>query len=147
MKKIFTILTLALAMGFAFTGCASKKAKDNGPKIYRVDIGSILGGPIALSEEPTEINISSFFEYDTLPAAGETVRVMWSVYSDSEIDSINVNLGEASEDCVLGKEIPAEKVTYIVTNIPVKEDITGPVYATLWTDKPVTCETIYKDEK
>ena len=147
MKKIFTIFAIALAMGFAFTSCASKKAADKGPKVYRVEIGRILGGPVELSEEPTQIKISSLFENEKLPVAGEAIRVVWALSSEEAIDQINVSLGEDSEAVVLGKEIPAGKIVYVAANIPVEEDLTDSVYVNLWTNAPVICETAPYDEK
>lgn len=147
MKKIFTVLVVALAVSLAFTGCASKKAKEKGPKVYRVDIGSVLGGPIELSEEPKEINITSLFPREKLPVAGETVRVMWSLRSDVEVQKINVSLGEDSGEYILGENIPADKECYFAVNIPVKEDMTGSVYASVWTTEPAVLETSYLDAK
>ena len=146
MKKIFTIFALAIAMCFVFTGCASKKA-DKGPKVYRVNIGTVLGGPVELSEEPTELNITSLFPNEKLPVAGETIRVMWSVRSDVDVQKIFVKLGEDSAEYLLGEDIVAENDCYIAVNIPVKEDITGPVYATIWSDAPALCTTSYIDAK
>lgn len=147
MKKIFTIFAMALAIGLAFTSCASKKAVDKGPKVYRVEIGRILGGPIELSEEPTQINISSCFENAKLPEAGETIRVVWTLNPDVDIDQMNVNLNDGSDDVVLGKELKAGKIVYVAANIPVEEDLTDSVYVNLWTNAPVICETAPYDEK
>ncbi len=147
MKKIFTIFAIALAMGFAFTSCASKKAADKGPKVYRVEIGRVLGGPIELSEEPTQINISSCFENAKLPEAGETIRVVWTLNPDVDINQMNVNLNDGSDDVVLGKELKAGKIVYVAANIPVEEDLTDSVYVNLWTNAPVICETAPYDEK
>ena len=147
MKKIFTIFAIALAMSFAFTSCASKKAADKGPKVYRVNIGTVLGGPVEISEEPTEINISSCFANTKLPEAGETIRVVWSFSSDVDIDQINVNLDDGSDAVVLGKEIPAGKIVYVAANIPVKEELTDSVYVNLWSTAPAVCETAPADEK
>lgn len=147
MKKIFTIFAIALAMSFAFTSCASKKAADKGPKVYRVNIGTVLGGPVEISEEPTEINISSCFDNTKIPEAGETIRVVWTLSSDVDIDQINVNLGDGSDGVVLGKEIPAGKIVYVAANIPVKEELTDSVYVNLWSTAPAVCETAPADEK
>ena len=147
MKKIFTVFAMALAMGFAFTSCASKKAADKGPKVYRVNIGTVLGGPVELSEEPTELNITSLFPNEKLPAAGETIRLMWSVRSDSDVQKIFVKVGEDAQEYLLGEDILAENDCYIAVNIPVKEDMTGPVYAAIWTDSPALCTTSYVDAK
>lgn len=147
MKKIFTIFAIALAMSFAFTSCASKKAADKGPKVYRVNIGTVLGGPVEISEEPTEINISSCFDNTKIPEAGETIRVVWALSSDVDIDQINVNLGDGSDGVVLGKEIPAGKIVYVAANIPVKEELTDSVYVNLWSTAPAVCETAPADEK
>ena len=78
MKKIINVLILALAVSLAFTGCASKKAKEKGPKTYRIDIGSVIGSSLDVGEV-TELNVSSLFPADKLPVAGDTVRVMWSM--------------------------------------------------------------------
>ena len=146
MKKIFTVLVMALAMSLAFTGCASKKANAKGPKIYRVDIGSAIGGTIEVGEVAQEINISSLLPADKLPVAGDTVRVMWTLVADSDIDTLYVNLGDDAE-YVLAEDIAADEASYVVANIPVKEDLTGNVYIELWSDSEAVCETTYIDAK
>ena len=145
MKKIFTVLVMALAMSLAFTGCASKKA-NKGPKIYRVDIGSVIGGTIEVGEVAEEINITSLLPADRLPAAGDTVRVMWTLIPDSDIETLYVNLG-GDEEYVLAEKMPAGEANYVVANIPVKEDITEDVYVYLWSDGDAFCETTYIDAK
>ena len=147
MKKIFTVLVMALAMSLAFTGCASKKANAKGPKIYRVDIGSVIGGTIEVGEVAQEINISALFPEDKLPVAGDTIRVMWTLISDSDIDTLYVSLNDEAEEYELGVDIEADKASYVVVNIPVKEDLTDPVYIRLWSDSAAVCETTYIDAK
>ena len=143
MKKIFTVLVVALAMSLAFTGCASKKA-NKGPKIYRVDIGSVIGGTIEVGDVAEEINITSLF--NKLPAAGDTVRVMWTMIPDSDIKTLYVNLGDDA-DYVLAENLAADEANYVVANIPVKEDFTEGVYVYLWSDGDAICETTYIDAK
>ena len=147
MKKIFTVLVVALAMSLAFTGCASKKANAKGPKIHRVDIGSVIGGTIEVGEVAEEINISSCFTGDKLPVAGDTVRLMWTVVADSDIDKLYVSLADDDTEYVLAEDIKADKARYVVVNIPVKEDLTGTVYAYLWSDDEAICETTEIDAK
>ena len=147
MKKIFTVLVVALAMSLAFTGCASKKANAKGPKIYRVDIGSVIGGTIEVGEVAQEINITSLLPADKLPVAGDTVRVMWTLISDSDIDTLYVGLGDDAAEYVLAEDIAADEASYVVANIPVKEDLTGAVYIELWSDSEAVCETTYIDAK
>ena len=146
MKKIFTVLVLAMAMCLAFTGCASKKAKEKGPKTYRIDIASVIGSSIDVGEE-NESNITSLFPADKLPVAGDTVRVMWTLISDSDIDTLYVSLNDEAEEYELGVDIEADKASYVVVNIPVKEDLTGTVYIRLWSDSAAVCETTYIDAK
>ena len=146
MKKIFTVLVLAMAMCLAFTGCASKKAKEKGPKTYRIDIASVIGSSIDVGEE-NELNITSLFPSDKLPVAGDTVRVMWTLISDSDIDTLYVSLNDEAEEYELGVDIEADKASYVVVNIPVKEDLTDPVYIRLWSDSAAVCETTYIDAK
>ncbi|MBO7584033.1 MAG: hypothetical protein IKX70_05870 [Treponema sp.] len=146
MKKIFTVLVLAMAMCLAFTGCASKKAKEKGPKTYRIDIASVIGSSIDVGEE-NELNITSLFPADKLPVAGDTVRVMWTLISDSDIDTLYVSLNDEAEEYELGVDIEADKASYVVVNIPVKEDLTDPVYIRLWSDSAAVCETTYIDAK
>ena len=147
MKKIFTVLVMALAMSLAFTGCASKKANAKGPKIYRIDIGSAISGTIEVGEVAQEINISDFFPADRLPVAGDTVRVMWTLTSDTDIDNLYVSLSGDKAQYVLAEEIEADEASYVVVNIPVKEDLTGTVYVSLWSDNEAICETTYIDAK
>ncbi len=146
MKKIFTVLVLAMAMCLAFTGCASKKAKEKGPKTYRIDIASVIGSSIDVGEE-NELNITSLFPADKLPVAGDTVRVMWTLISDSDIDTLYVSLNDDAEEYELGVDIEADKASFVVVNIPVKEDLTDPVYIRLWSDSAAVCETTYIDAK
>ena len=148
MKKIFTVLVVALAMSLAFTGCASKKANAKGPKIYRVDIGSAIGGTIEIGDVAEEINITSLLPADKLPAAGDTVRIMWTLISDSDIDNLYVSLADDETEYVLAEDIAADSASYVVANIPVKEDLTGDVYIYLWSDSDdAVCETTYVDAK
>ena len=148
MKKIFTVLVVALAMSLAFTGCASKKANAKGPKIHRVDIGSFIGGTIEVGEVTQEINITSFWPEDKLPVAGDTVRVMWTLISDTDIDKLYVSLADDDTEYVLAEDIAVDEASYVVTNIPVKEDLTGDVYIYLWSDGDnAVCETTYIDAK
>ncbi|MBO4640794.1 MAG: hypothetical protein J5710_13670 [Treponema sp.] len=147
MKKIFTVLVVALAMSLAFTGCASKKANAKGPKIYRVDIGSVIGGTIEVGQVAEEINITSLLPADKLPSAGETVRVMWTLKSDSDLDKLYVSLGEDETEYVFAEDISADEAKYVVMSIPVKEDLTGDVYLYLWSDDDAICETTYIDAK
>ena len=146
MKKIFTVLVLAMAMCLAFTGCASKKAKEKGPKTYRIDIASVIGSSIDVGEE-NELNITSLFPADKLPVAGDTVRVMWTLISDSDIDTLYVSLNDDAEEYELGVDIEADKASFVVVNIPVKENLTDPVYIRLWSDSAAVCETTYIDAK
>ena len=147
MKKIFTVLVMALAMSLAFTGCASKKANAKGPKIYRVDIGSVIGGTIEVGEVAQEINISSLFPEDKLPVAGDTIRVMWTLISDADINTLYAGLLDAPAEYVFAEDLDADTACYVVVNIPVKEDLTGPVYISLWSDSEAVCETTYVDAK
>ena len=147
MKKIFTVLVVALAMSLAFTGCASKKANAKGPKIYRVDIGSVIGGTIEVGDVAEEINITSLLPEDKLPAEGDTVRVMWTLISDSNLDNLYVSLGDDETEYTLAEDIAADEAIYVVANIPVKEALTGPVCLYLWSDGDAICETTYIDAK
>ena len=147
MKKIFTVLVVALAMSLAFTGCASKKANAKGPKIHRVDIGSAIGGTIEVGEVAQEINITTLLPADKLPAAGDTVRVMWTLVADSDINTLYVKLVDDAGEYVLAEDIAADEASYVVANIPVKEDLTGNVYIELWSDSEAVCETTYIDAK
>ena len=147
MKKIFTVLVMALAMSLAFTGCASKKANAKGPKIHRVDIGSATSGTIEVGEVAQEINITSLLPVDKLPAAGDKVRVMWTLVADSDIDTLYVKLGDDDTEYKLAEDIAADEACYVVIDIPVKEDLTGNVYLELWSDSEAVCETTYIDAK
>ena len=146
MKKIFTVLVMALAVSLAFTGCASKKAKENGPKIYRIDVGSVVGSSLDVGEE-NELNITSLFLSDKLPVAGETVRVMWTLTTDSDIDNLYVSLADDDTAYVLAKDVAANNAGFFAVNIPVEEDLTAPVYIKIWSDSKAVCETTYIDAK
>ncbi len=145
MKKIFTVLAVALAMGLAFTGCASKKAKENGPKVYRVDIGSATGGTLEIGEVAQEINISSLFPADKVPAVGDKIRVMWTFIADADVGTIYVSLD--GEEYVLAKDISANEARTVAVSIPVKEELPGTVYVSLWSDSDAICETTVIDAK
>lgn len=147
MKKIFTVLVLAMAMCLAFTGCASKKAKENGPKVYRVDIGSAIGGTIEVGEVAQEINISSLFPADKVPATGDKIRVIWTLIPDADVGTIYVSLGDDAEEYVLAKDLAADEARSVAVSIPVKEELPGTVYVTLWSDSEAVCETTYIDAK
>lgn len=146
MKKIFTVLVLALAVSLSFTGCASKKAKEKGPKTYRIDIGSVVGSSLNVGEV-NELNVSSFFQADKLPVAGDTIRVMWSMVADSDIDNLYVSLAGDPVDYTLGSDISADQINFYAVNIPVEEDMTGPVYISVWSDSQAICATSYVDAK
>ncbi len=91
MKKIFNVFILALAMSLAFTGCASKKAKESkGPNVYTVDLASLVS-VISLSEEAQAIDASVFLPEGTTPLAGEGVKVRWSFTSDTNIDKLYIS--------------------------------------------------------
>ena len=126
--------------------CASKKAKEKGPKTYRIDIGSVVASSLDVGEE-NEINISALFPADKLPEAGDTVRVMWTFIADSDIDNLYVTLADDSEEYTLGKDIVADEAGFYAVNIPVEEALTGPVYITVWSDGEAVCETTYIDAK
>lgn len=143
MKKILTVLVMALAMSLAFTGCASKKANAKGPKIHRVDIGSVTSGTIEVGEVAQEINITPILPV----AAGDTVRVMWSLLADSDIDTLYVKLSDNDTEYKLAEDIAADEACYVVIDIPVKEELTGNVYLELWSDSEAVCETTYIDAK
>ena len=147
MKKIFTVLVLAMAMCLAFTGCASKKAKDSkGPKTYRVEIGSVVS-TIEISSEVQMINISSLLPEGAKPVAGDKIRVFWSVIADADMGNIYVSCGDNSDEYVFVENVTEDESYYAVKDIPIDLDVAGPVYVYLWSDKPGVCETFYVDEK
>ena len=114
MKKIFTVLVLALAVSLAFTGCASKKAKDSkGPKTYRVDLGSAMS-TIEIGEEVKAINVTTLLPEGAKPVAGDKVRVVWSFASDEDIGKIYVSCGDVSEDYVLIENVAAGEAVFAV---------------------------------
>ena len=147
MKKIFTVLVLAMAMCLAFTGCASKKAKDSkGPKTYRVEIGSVVS-TIEISSEVQMINISSLLPEGAKPVAGDKIRVFWSVIADADMGNIYVSCGDNSDEYVFVENVTEDESYYAVKDVPIDLDVAGPVYVYLWSDKPGVCETFYVDEK
>ena len=146
MKKIFTVLVMALAMSLAFTGCASKKAS-KGPKTYSIDIGYTIGGAIERGKEVLKINISSLLPQDQIPAEGEKVRVMWTFASDVDLDAVYVSLGDDSKEYILAENIEADDPKYYSVVIPVESVLSDPIYVSIWTDEPVVLETCYPDAK
>ena len=72
---------------------------------------------------------------------------MWSMISDSDIDNLFVSLGDDPVDYTLGKDISAEQASFYAVNIPVEEDLTGPVYISVWSDCQAICATSYVDAK
>ena len=147
MKKIFTVLVLALAVSLAFTGCASKKAKDSkGPKTYRVDLGSAMS-TIEIGEEVKAINVTTLLPEGAKPVAGDKVRVVWSFASDEDIGKIYVSCGDVSEDYVLIENVAAGEAVFAVQNIPLDIDVAGPLYVNIWSDTEAVCELTYVDAK
>ena len=147
MKKIFTVLVLAMAMSLAFTGCASKKAKTaKGPKTYRVDLGSAMS-TIEIGQEQKVINVTSLLPDGASPAAGERVRVMWSAVSDTDIGTIYVSCGDNSEDVVFIENVEAGTPFYASVVIPLDLDVAGPLYVNIWSDTEAVCEVTYIDPK
>ena len=147
MKKMFTVLVLALAMSLVCTGCASKKANAaKGPKTYRVDLGSAMS-TIEIGEEKNVINVTALLPEDAAITAGENVRVMWTFVSDEDIGKIYVSCGDNSDAYVLAEDVEAGKVVYVAKNIPIDLDVAGPVYIYVWSDTDAVCEVSYIDAK
>ena len=146
MKKIFTVLVLALAMSLVCTGCASKKKAADGPKLYRVDLGSAMS-TIELGEEEKVINVTALLPEGAAPVAGESVRVMWTFVSDEDIGTIYVSCGDNSDEYVLIEDVEAGKAVYAAKSIPIDLDVTGPLYVKLWSDTEAICEVSEIDAK
>ena len=147
MKKIFTVLVLALAVSLACTGCASKKAKEaKGPKMYRVDLSSAMS-TIELGTDAKVINVTSFLPEGAKPQAGEKVKVMWSAVSDKDIGAIYVSCGENSDEYTLIENVVANQPFYAAVNIPLELDVAGPLYVNIWSDTDAVCEVAYIDAK
>ena len=147
MKKIFTVLVLALCVSLAFTGCASKKAKaSDGPKTYRVDLGYVMS-TIEIGKEEKVINVSSLLPEGAAPVAGEKVKVMWSFSSDEDIDAIYVSCGDNSDDYVLIEDVEAGKAVYATQTIPLDLDVAGPLCINVWSDTSAVCTLDYFDAK
>ena len=147
MKKIFNFVVLALAMSLAFTGCASKKAKEaKGPKIYRMDLGSAVS-TIAVGPEEQVINVSSLLPEGAKPVAGEKVRVMWSAMSDADVGAIYVSCGDNSEEFTFIENVEANQPFYAAVTIPLDLDVSGPLYVHIWSDTEAVCEVAYIDAK
>ena len=147
MKKIFKFVILALAMSLAFTGCASKKAKDSkGPKTYRVDLGSAVS-TIALSPEEQLINVSALLPEGAAPVVGDKVRVMWSAESDADIGTIYISCADNSDDMIFAENIEAGYPFYAAVNIPIDLDVAGPLYVKIWSDSEALCKVCYSDAK
>ena len=146
MKKIFTVLVLALAVSLAFTGCASKKAKENGPKTYYVNLGSVMS-TIEIGQEEKAINVTSALPDGAKPVAGEKVRVLWSFMSDKDIGTIYVNLGDYSEEYVLAEDVDADQSIFAAQTIPLELDVDGQLYVYISADADAVCEVSYADAK
>ena len=147
MKKIIKVLIMALAVSLAFTGCASKKAKDaKGQKTYRVEIGSVVS-TIEIGKEVQMINVTSLLPEGAKPVAGDKIRVFWSVIADADMGNIYVSCGDNSDEYVLVEDVKEDESYYAVKDVPIDLDVAGPVYVYVWSDKPGICETFYVDEK
>ena len=147
MKKIFTVLVLAMAVSLAFTGCASKKAKaSKGPKTYRVDLGYAMS-TIEIGEEEKVINVTSLLPEGAKPLAGEVVKVMWTAVSNADIGTIYVSCGDNSEEYEFKKNVEQNVPFYASLSIPLDLDVAGPLYIHLWSDAPAVCEIAYIDAK
>ena len=147
MKKIFNVLILALAMSLAFTGCASKKAKDSkGPRIYSVDLGSAVS-IINLGEEGEAINVSGLIPEDSTLVAGDVVKVRWTFVTDADVDTIFISCGDNSDDYVFIKDVKANEPYYQYLAIPLDLDVSGPLFIKIWSDADAICETTYIDAK
>ena len=147
MKTIFNVLILALAMSLAFTGCASKKAKDyNGPKTYSVDLGSAVS-IIKLSEEGETINVSGLLPQEAALVEGNNIKVRWTFVADTDVDTIYVSCGDNSDDYVLINDVKANEAYYRSVVIPLDLDVSGPLFVKIWSDGSAICESTYIDAK
>ncbi len=72
---------------------------------------------------------------------------MWSMVADSDIDNLYVSLAGDPDEYTLGSDISADQINFYAVNIPVEEDMTGPVYISVWSDSQAVCATSYADEK
>ena len=147
MKKIFTVLVLAMAASLAFTGCASKKAKEaKGPKIYRMDLGSAIS-TIAVGPEEQVINVTSLLPEGAKPVAGEKVRIIWSAVPDKDIGAIYISCGDNSEEFTFIENVEENQPFYAAASIPLDLDVAGPLYIHIWSDTEAVCEVAYFDAK
>jgi len=147
MKKIFSFVVLALAVSLAFTGCASKKAKDaKGPKTFRVDIGSAVES-IAVGTEEVKINVSSLLPEGAAPVVGDKVRIMWSAMSDADLGVIYVSCGDNSEEQVLIENVAAGQSFYASVTLPIDLDVAGPLFITIRSDTEAVLKVSYFDAK
>ena len=147
MKKIFTVLVLALAASLAFTGCASKKANaSKGPKTYKIDLGSAMS-TIEIGEEEKVINVTSLLPEGAKPVAGERVRVMWTAVADADVGKIYVSCGDNSEDFLFIENVEENQPFYASAIIPLDLDVSGPLYIRIWSDTEAVCEVTYIDAK
>ena len=147
MKKIFNFVVLALAVSLAFTGCASKKAKDaNGSKTYRVDLGSVVS-TIEIGKEAQAFNVTSLLPEGAVIKAGDKVRVLWTASADADIGTIYVSFGELSDDFELIENVTAGKTFYAAQSVPLDLDVTGPLYVSIWSDTKALCESAEIDAK
>lgn len=143
MKKIFNVFILALAMSLAFTGCASKKAKESkGPKTYSVDLGSAVS-IIKLSDEAEALDVSGLIPEGAALVAGNNIKVRWTFVADADADAIYVSCGDNSDDYVLIENVKANEAYYRSVVIPLDLDVSGPLFVKLWSSSPVICESTY----
>ncbi|MBO4532720.1 MAG: hypothetical protein J5726_03385 [Treponema sp.] len=143
MKKIIKVFILALAMSLAFTGCASKKAKESkGPKTYSVDLGSAVS-IIKLNEEGETLNVSGLIPEGAALVAGNNIKVRWTFVADADVDCIYVSCGDNSEDAILIKDVKANEAYYRSVVIPLDLDVSGPLMVKVWSSSEVICESTY----
>lgn len=147
MKKIFSFVVMALAVSLAFTGCASKKAKDSkGPKTYRVDIGSVMS-TIEVGPQEQLINVTSLLPDGVSPVAGDSIRVLWSAVADTDVDAIYVACKDLSADYILIRDVKEGENFFAAESVALDLDASGPIYVRIWSDTEAVCEVSYADAK
>ena len=147
MKKIFSLVVLALAMSLAFTGCASKKAENEaGPKLYTLDLGNVVS-IVSIDEQKQLFNVSALFPNDVKFKAGDAVKVKWSFVTDADVGKVYISCGDNSEDYVFCEDVKANDAVYQYITMPLDLDVAGPLFNSIWSDTKAMCETTYIDAK
>lgn len=159
MKKIIRFVVMALALGLAFTSCASKNSKKvdvAGPSVYKIYLDEVAP-VITVGESKKVLKVSDQLPVGKTPVAGDKVRVIWTAISDEDIGNIYIScvdnadglkeLNLSDSPVTLVEGVTAGNAFYSNVTITLDDDVEGELYVCLWSDTEATCEVSYIDAK